>query len=1505
MDVDKVVWNIIDTYFKDNPDFLIKHQTDSYNLFFSSGIKQIFKERNPIRILKEQDPKTKQFAYECNLYLAGKSGDRLYYGKPIIYDDNDNVHFMYPNEARLRNMTYGFTIHYDVEVDFTIENDEDPENPIKTSITLEKILLGKFPIMMQSNFCILKGLSRHVRFNMGECRNDPGGYFIIDGKEKSIVCQEKFADNMLYIRDKVNDLYTHSAEIRSVSEDASKPIRTVAVRMVASTPTKKNEQIVVNVPNVRKPVPLFIVMRALGIISDHEIVRYCLLDLKKNEHLVDSLVPCVYDAGEIFTQEAALKYMATLTKGKTVSHVMEILMNYFLPHVSITNLQQKAFFLGYIVFRLLRVVKKEEAATDRDNFKYKRVELTGNLLHSLFTEYYKLQERNIFLGIDKEYFYKKGVYQKNFISLIQNNYQDFFKERIIETGFRKAFKGNWGAETHTKRAGIVQDLNRLSFNSAVSQLRKLNLDMDASAKVVGPRLCHGSQWGIIDPVDTPDGGNVGLHKHLAMTTHITKGCSGFPMINWLRENSMQILQECSIEFLSQSTKVFVNGSWCGVVSNPIVLLDTLKFNRRLGLIPVYTSFYWNIPNNEIMIYTDSGRLCRPLFYVSAATKTISYDLPHLEKKLDQQDYSWQQLFTGFIKKQDPDFHIDACKIYTIKDLYGAIPEDELDKNKGIIEYIDTAEHEGALVSVEHKDFTKTRITNVEIHPSLMLGVMGNQVVFPEHNQLPRDLFSCGQSKQAVSMYHSNFQNRIDKMGVILNYGQMPLIKSRYLKYIHNEEHPYGENPIVAIMCYNGYNVEDAILFNEGSIKRGMFRTTYFNMYEAREENSKVAGGLTDTRFTDVQSRNVAGLKPGVDYSYLDKHGLVEENTLLNDKIAIIGKVSNTIDDPDTLVDSSITPKKGQLGYVDKSFITEGEEGFRIAKVRIREERIPAIGDKFCSRCGQKGTVGLVIPEENMPFSEDGLRPDIIVNPHALPSRMTIGQLVECVMGKACVNYGGFGDCTAFVNKGPKHKVFGKLLTKVGYHSSGNQILYNGMTGEQLETEIFFGPTYYMRLKHMVKDKINYRARGPRTMLTRQTVQGRANDGGLRIGEMERDCLIAHGVTNFLQESMLVRGDDYYMAVCNKTGTIAVYNESKNIFLSPMADGPIQFTGTITEEMNIQTISRYGKDFSVVRVPYSFKLLMQELQTMNVQMRIITEDNIDQVTTMGYSDNISKLLHDKNVNPSNIASRTESNMRATRVDAIFDLVKMDEDKDVIPDLRLPTPDEAPEGEQKFWQKMEQDKMVKEGEVVPAPVPYVPTDYIPGSTPTPPDDYVPGTPDSFGYADPEQQFTGQPYMPTTPPSYAPTSPPYPPNTPPMGPTSPSYAPVSPPGPPTTPPGPPVSPPMLSVPAQDNRTPSPYYPTGDFNAYSPQPMTPPGPPMTPPGPPMTPITGPQSPQYDPDKPPTGSGSGELQVKELSVKKEGEGEPKLDTIKLGDKQSGGNTKSVLFNIVKDDDTK
>ena len=1279
---EKISWKIIDKYFNDNPNNLVAHHLESYNDFFNNGINRIFRENNPIRFIeREDDSESSNKRSECHLYLGGKDGSKIYFGKPIIYDDN-HAHYMYPNDARLRNMTYGTTIHYDVDVDFIYYNGDER---IEQSITLNKIYLGRFPIMLQSDLCILKSLNKDVRFNMGECKNDYGGYFIIDGKEKVVIPQEKFADNMLYIRkNKADDTYSHSAEIRSVSEDASKPIRTTSVKIVAPSPSLSNNQIVVAVPNVRKPVPLFILMRALGVISDKDIIKTCLLDLEKNKDYIDLFIPSIHDANKIFNQETALKYIATFTKRGTVSSVIEILSDYFLPHVGEINFLDKAFFVGYMVNKLLKVYTLQEKPTDRDNFRFKRIELTGSLIYDLFREYFLIQKRSISQKIDKEYYYHRGEYKNknelveesvsnaksksvageinkykdNFISLIEANFKDFFKDREVELGFKKAFKGNWGSETHTKRLGVVQDLNRLSYYTFISHLRKLNLPLDASAKVVGPRLLNSSQWGLIDPIDTPDGGNIGLHKHLAISTHITSGSSSFPLINWLRTNtSLKLILECHTEYLGNSTKVFVNGNWIGVVDKPISsgrplsnvkndlgLVELLKLYRRNGIIPTFTSISFDYEHNEIYIYTDSGRLTRPVYYIDNNEK--SYDRKDVIELIQEEKISWQQIVTGFKNKDDEKFNYKSNKVYELNTLYSDLHNDNNDENeknennenkinndvynklqkyKSVLDYLDVAEEESALIANNSDDNKINKFyTHVEIDPSLILGVMGNLIIYPEHNPVTRNSFSCGQSKQAVSMYHTNYQMRIDKMGVVLNYGQIPLIKSRYLEYINNEEIPYGVNAIVAIMCYTGYNVEDAILINEGAIQRGIFRTTYYSMYEAREESSKVSG-MVNSRFANIEKNNVVKIKPGCDYSLLDDHGMIKENTPLNDKIVLIGKITSDTENKDRFIDDSVKPKKGQLGFVDKSFITQGEEGFNIAKVRIREERIPAIGDKMASRAGQKGTLGLIIPEEDMPFTSDGIRPDLIINPHAIPSRMTIGQIVESLFGKVCTSYGAFGDCTAFQVKGSNYSTYAPFLVKAGFNSTGNQILYNGMTGEQIQSDIYIGPTYYMRLKHMVKDKINYRATGPRTNLTRQTVQGRANDGGLRIGEMERDGVLAHGMSYFLNESFMIRGDEYYMAICNKTGAIAIYNEVKNLFLSPFADGPINFHTNPDGSMNVQNISKFGRSFSLLRIPYSFKLLIQELQTMNIQMRIITDENVDQMLSLSYSNNINNLL----------------------------------------------------------------------------------------------------------------------------------------------------------------------------------------------------------------------------------------------------------------------------------------
>lgn len=1243
--MDTIAWNLIDKYFKDNPYNLVAHHLDSYNDFFDKGIFQIFRENNPIRFI-EREEQNKEMTKggqviekgrnECFLYLGGKNGTKLYFGKPVIYDSNSNSgepypHYMYPNDARLRNMTYGTTIHYDVDVEFVFYEGEEK---IEQTITLEKIYLGRFPIMTHSNLCILKGITSQARFNLGECRNDFGGYFIIDGKEKCIVSQEKFADNMLYVRkNKDDNTYSYSCEVRSVSEDSSKPIRYTSAKIVAPDATYSNNQIVIDVPNVRKPVPLFILMRALGVVSDKAIIECCLLDLETNSNMIDLFIPSIHDANKIFTQQTALEYIKTFTKRRTTSAVLEILMNYFLPHVGEDNFLNKAYYVGFMVNKLLRVFMKREKPTDRDNFKFKRVETSGSLIYDLFREYFLIQNRGIFLKIDKEFYYHPGKYRSNFMSLVQDNYKDFFKERIIEDGFKKGFKGNWGADPNTKRIGLVQDVNRLSWFTFISHLRKISLPLDPTSKVAGPHYLHGSQWGIIDPVDTPDGGNVGLHKHMSISTKITNGFSSLPLIKWLRANTpLKLIQECSPKMLATSTKLFINGNWIGIIENPIENVNTLKLFRRNGIIPIYASISFSFETNIVYIYTDGGRLTRPVYYKDSDGK-LSYNHGKLRDTILSHQYSWSQVVAGFEQKNTDNFCLRNNVLYNANDLYPGYKTldrllDMLQQNKGIVDYIDTSEEEVALIATRPEQIKDNKFyTHSEIDPSLMFGVMGNSIIYPEANQLPRDVFSCGQSKQAVSLYHSNYQLRLDKMGVVLNYGQVPLVKSRYLQYICNEEQSYGVNAIVAIMSYTGYNVEDAILINEGSIKRGLFRTTYFTTYEAREESSKVSGNNVNSFFTNIESKeNVSRLKEGFDYSKLDTHGLVKENTEIDDRVVLIGQVTSTTDNKGEYIDNSKTTKKGQLGFVDKSFISEGEEGFRIAKIRVREERLPAIGDKMASRAGQKGTLGLIIPEEDMPFTADGIRPDLIINPHALPSRMTIGQLVECLLGKACTLYGGYGDCTAYATKGANYETYGHMLTKMGYHNSGNQILYNGFTGAQLFSEIFIGPTYYMRLKHMVKDKINYRATGRRSALTRQTNQGRANDGGLRIGEMERDGIMAHGLSYFLNESYMVRGDEYYMAVCNKTGAIAVYNPERNLFLSPFSDGPLVFNNSKDGQPVLDALSIYGRSFSILRIPYALKLLIQELQVMNVQMRIITEENVDQLLNLSYqSQNIDKLL----------------------------------------------------------------------------------------------------------------------------------------------------------------------------------------------------------------------------------------------------------------------------------------
>jgi DNA-directed RNA polymerase II subunit RPB2 len=1352
---DDITWNVIQKYFEDNPQVLVQHHTDSYNAFVDRGIEKII-ENSPYKefeVSPSSDKKGKKSeetivmkvilgsyrdndAEEKNEEEKDSNNDdkSIHFFRPTIdassavkinnNEESNQIRYLYPNECRLLNKTYEMEVK--LKVTILVQKGEVSK---KKSFDFS---LCSMPIMVQSNKCILDGMPKLERYNMGECRNDYGGYFIINGKEKTLVSQEEFGNNMLRVyKDKTKTSpYSYLADIRTVGEDTSMLPRTLSVRLVAPDAKFTNNNIVVSVPNLHRPIPLFILFRALGIESDKDIIEMCLLDMKANSDMIELFRPSVHDTTVIckynhkgkkpqsqcskclnleeridyeyvLTQCDAIEYLCNFVKGRKKINVIECLNDYFLPNIGTNNYIEKGMFLGYMVYNLLSVSTGRQNETDRDSYKFKRIKTSGTLLYGLFTEYFKVFSLDLKSALDR-YMRDTDKKQTEKVEEILKGIdvkKYFPTKNAMNTGIKKAFKGRWGSTVYTRQSkkGVVQDVKRLSYNSFMSHLRKVVTPMDESTKVVKPHMLHNSQYGIIDPLDTPDGGKIGLHKYLALGAHITE--------SFTKENNKELVDTILIkkfnmiplealrpETVKSNTKVFLNGTWIGIFDNsdssssykPNEIMNRLRNMRLTGKFSPYASISWNIQKNQINIFTDAGRLTRPVFTVDKSKPGYENLVEYNVNLIKSNKISWNELIYGKdnIKapKEDGTLNFNNSSDAT----------DDDEPNIGVISYLDTTEEETVLIANYKEQLESSKYyTHLEIHPSLMLGYMGNQIVFPENNQLPRNLFSCGQSQQAVSLYNSNYFARMDKMAVVLNYGQVPLIKSRYTRLMNNEEHPYGENAIVAIMVYGGYNVEDSILFNEGAIKRGLFRTTYYSMYESKEcqdstrpphasgvpqneddehdelmrrseskdpDNTDQEGRVNDNNYDMEEIEDVDAFDDDDDEDMpqnplqcrleensiftnggndtLDKYGVIKINSEVNEKSSLIGTETWITGEEDRKKLKFVKPKKGQLGFVDKTYISNTPKGTRIAKVSIREERVPAIGDKFCSRCGQKGTIGQIIPEEDMPFTSNGVKPDLIINPHALPSRMTIGQIIECVMGKACLEIGGYGDCTAFINKDTSpYQDFGNVLPLYGYHSHGSEILYNGMSGKQLEADIYIGPTYYMRLKHMVKDKINYRAEGERTNLTRQTTKGRANDGGLRIGEMERDGMIGYGASMFLQESMLTRGDEYYMAICNSTGSIAIYNHVKNIYISPMCDGPLRFEESpdinskfITSNNSGIDISRiregriYGKSFSIIRIPYAFKLLMQELHTMNIQMKIITEDNIDQLTNVAMSKN---------------------------------------------------------------------------------------------------------------------------------------------------------------------------------------------------------------------------------------------------------------------------------------------
>ncbi|KAK8934248.1 DNA-directed RNA polymerase II subunit RPB2 [Platanthera zijinensis] len=585
-------------------------------------------------------------------------------------------------------------------------------------------------------------------------------------------------------------------------------------------------------------------------------------------------------------------------------------------------------------------------------------------------------------------------------------------------------------------------------------------------------------------------------------------------------------------------------------------MPEIDVNTEVGVIR-------DIRLKELRLYTDYGRCSRPLFIVEKQRLLIKKkDIRSLQQR-ETPDEGWHDLVA-----------------------------------KGFIEYIDTEEEETTMISMTINDLVNARqnpeeaysetYTHCEIHPSLILGVCASIIPFPDHNQSPRNTYQSAMGKQAMGIYVTNYQLRMDTLAYVLYYPQKPLVTTRAMEHLHFRQLPAGINAIVAISCYSGYNQEDSVIMNQSSIDRGFFRSLFFRSY--RDEEKKM-GTLVKEEFGRPNRENTMGMRHG-SYDKLDDDGLAPPGTRVSGEDVIIGKTSPIAQDDSqgassryTLRDHSTSLRHSESGMVDQVLLTTNADGLRFVKVRMRSVRIPQIGDKFSSRHGQKGTVGMTYTQEDMPWTVEGITPDIIVNPHAIPSRMTIGQLIECIMGKVAAHMGKEGDATPFTDVTVDN--ISKALHKCGYQMRGFETMYNGHTGRKLTAMIFLGPTYYQRLKHMVDDKIHSRGRGPVQILTRQPAEGRSRDGGLRFGEMERDCMIAHGAAHFLKERLFDQSDAYRVHVCEKCGLVAIANLKKNSF---------ECRGC-----------KNKTDIVQVHIPYACKLLFQELMSMAIAPRMLTKE----------------------------------------------------------------------------------------------------------------------------------------------------------------------------------------------------------------------------------------------------------------------------------------------------------